>query len=58
MESANPEERQRPSPVERESSMCSRAFHWGVPSNEALLVSDNYLSHHVHVLIAYYINNL
>jgi len=40
MESADTEERQR-----GELSMCSRAFHWGVPSNEALLVSIDFLSH-------------
>ena len=41
MESADPEERQKQSSMEeRESSICSRVFHWGIPSNETLLVSD------------------
>mmetsp|Transcript_17750 Transcript_17750/g.29052 ORF Transcript_17750/g.29052 Transcript_17750/m.29052 type:complete len:357 (+) Transcript_17750:226-1296(+) len=41
MESADTEERQKKSPLEeRESSMiCSRAFHWGIPSNETLLLT-------------------
>ena len=40
MESADPEER---SSVEGHPSICSRVFHWGVPSNETLLVSDDSL---------------
>mmetsp|Transcript_24173 Transcript_24173/g.37906 ORF Transcript_24173/g.37906 Transcript_24173/m.37906 type:complete len:359 (-) Transcript_24173:67-1143(-) len=40
MESADPEERQKQSSLEeRETSMCSHAFHWGIPSNETLLLT-------------------